>query len=347
MILFDNDYTRGAHEAILQRLMETNRTQTPGYGLDHYTKNAQTYVKKTCGREDIDVHLLSAGTQTNTIIISAALRPHQGVITADTGHILNLEAGAIEAVGHKLLPLPNEEGKLTAEAIEAYAKDYAENPANFHHVQPGMVYLSNPTEKGTLYSKAELEHIREICDAYNMLLFIDGARLGYGLVAETNDLTLKEITDLCDVFYIGGTKQGALFGEAVVLRNDALKEGFRTLIKQKGGLLAKGRVLGIQFETLFEDNLYFDLAKHGVDEAMRIKRAFKEQGISLKYPAHTNQLFPVLTNNQIEQLQEKYSLLIDEELDEPHRVVRLCTSWGTDSKDVDALIEDIKKLEKA
>jgi len=344
MILFDNDYTKGAHEAILNRLMETNRTQAPGYGLDQYTKNAETYIKKACEREDIDVHLLSAGTQTNTIIIAAALRPHQGVITADTGHVLNLEAGAIEAVGHKLLSIPNKQGKLTAEAIETYVKNYKENPANFHHVQPGMVYLSNPTEKGTLYSKKELEDIRKICDDYNMLLFIDGARLGYGLMAETNDLTLKEITDLCDVFYIGGTKLGALFGEAVVIRNGFLKKGFRTIIKQKGGLLAKGRVLGIQFETLFKDNLYFELAKHGVTQAMRVKRAFKEQGISLKYPAYTNQLFPVLTMKQINQLKEKYSMLIDEKIDETQRVVRFCMSWGTDSENVNALIKDIKKL---
>jgi len=344
MILFDNDYTEGAHEDILERLVETNRTQAPGYGLDQYTKNAQTYIKKACGREDIDVHLLTAGTQTNTIIIAAALRPYQGVITADSGHILNLEAGAIEAVGHKLLSLPNKEGKLSAEAIESYVKAYQDNAANFHNIEPGMVYLSNPTEKGTLYSKKELVNIRKVCNEYNMLLFIDGARLGYGLVAGTNDLSLSEITDLCDVFYIGGTKLGALFGEAVVIRNNNLKKGFRTLIKQKGGLLAKGRVLGIQFEILFKEQLYFELARHGVKEAMRIKEVFKEKGIALKYPAHTNQLFPILSNPQINQLQEKYSMLIDEKEGENHHVVRLCTSWGTDPKNVDALIKDIKEL---
>lgn len=344
MIYFDNDYTEGAHPEILARLVETNMVQAPGYGLDQFTNKAKDYIKEVCGNSGIDVHLLSSGTQTNLIVIAAALRLYQGVITADTGHILNLEAGAIEAVGHKLLTVPNHEGKIQAAAVAEVAENYENNPANFHQVQPGMVYISNPTETGTLYSKQELKDLRAVCDAHDMKLFIDGARLGYGLVAETNDLSLREITALCDVFYIGGTKIGALFGEAVVIRNDEIKKGFRTVMKQKGGLLAKGRALGVQFETLFKDNLYFEISEYAVKEAMRIKEALVNQGIELKYEAHTNQLFPLLTHQQTAQLKEKYTVLVFEKENDAMDVVRICTSWGTTTENVDALIEDIKKL---
>lgn len=344
MILFDNDYTEGAHEQILERLIQTNREQAPGYGLDSYTKNAKKYIKKALDREDVDIHLISSGTQTNLIVIAASLRPYQGVITADSGHILNLEAGAIEAVGHKLLPLPSADGKIYAEDVQQLAESYERNPANFHKVQPGMVYLSNPTETGTLYSKEELKALKTVCEDYDMKLFIDGARLGYGLVAETNEVTLQDLTNLSDVFYIGGTKIGALFGEAVVINNKEIQRGFKTVMKQKGALLAKGRALGIQFEVLFEEGLYFEISKYAVAQAMRIKEALIDQGIQLKYEAYTNQLFPILNEDQIKQLQEKYSLLLFEEEDETNSVVRICTSWATASGNVDALIQDINKL---
>lgn len=344
MILFDNDYTEGAHPKILERLVETNMEQASGYGTDRFSENARNIIKKACGRDDIHVHLLSAGTQTNLITIKAALRPYQGVVTADTGHILNLEAGAIEAVGHKIIPVKNVDGKVKARDVEEVALQYEKNEAYFHDVEPGMVYLSNPTEVGTIYSKKELQDLRKVCTDHGMKLFMDGARLGYGLAAETNDVSLSELTELCDVLYIGGTKMGALFGEAVVIRNKEMQRGFRTIIKQKGGLLAKGRALGIQFETLFKDDLYLETSKFAVEQAMRIKEAFQENNIPLKYEAYTNQLFPVLSHAQLNQLTEKYSVLVYEAEDENHDVIRLCTSWGTRVKNVDALIQDIEKL---
>ena len=344
MILFDNDYTEGAHEQILERLLQTNREQASGYGLDQYTENAKKYIKKVIKREDVDIHLISSGTQTNLIVIAASLRPYQGVITTDSGHILNLEAGAIEAVGHKLLPLSSEDGKIYAEEVREFVKKYENNPANFHKVQPGMVYLSNPTETGTLYSKEELQALKTVCKDFDMKLFIDGARLGYGLVAESNDVTLHDLTYLSDVFYIGGTKIGALFGEAVVISNEEVKRGFKTIMKQKGALLAKGRALGIQFEVLFKDHLYFEISKHAVTQAMHIKEALISKGIKLKYKTYTNQLFPILSEKQIKQLQEKYSLLIFKKENEGNSVVRICTSWATTSENVDALIKDINKL---
>lgn len=344
MILFDNDYTEGAHPHILKRLVETNWEQAPGYGMDRFSQNAKEAIKKACGREDIAIHFLSTGTQTNLIAVAAALRPYQGVIAADSGHIMDLEAGAIEAVGHKVLPLPSVAGKLQASTVEAFVKEYKNNPANYHHVEPGMVYISNPTEVGTIYSKQEIQELRAVCTAFNMKLFMDGARLGYGLVAETNDISLKEMTSLFDLFYIGGTKLGALFGEAVVIRNEELKGGFQTLMKQKGGLLAKGRSLGIQFETLFKDNLYIENATYAVGQAMRIKKALNEKGIPLKYEAFTNQLFPILNHEQIEHLTQHFSVLVFAQEDASHDVVRLCTSWGTKVEHVDALIETIHTL---
>lgn len=343
MIHFDNDYTEGAHETILNRLIETNMVQAPGYGLDQFTKNAQKYIKEACMTDEIDVHLLSGGTQTNLTVIAASLRPHQAVITADTGHIHTLETGAIEAVGHKMILLPGEEGKIKADQVQKACEDYWHNNGNgnVHRVQPGMVYLSNPTEVGTLYSKEELAAIRKVCDEYDIKLFIDGARIGYGLVAETNDLTLKDLTELCDVFYIGGTKLGALFGEAVVIRNDELKRDFRAIMKQKGALLAKGRALGIQFEVLFEDNLYFELSKHAVNEAMRIKQTLMDNSIPLKYEAYTNQLFPIFTNEQLETIKKHFNVMPMEAEGENSHVVRMCTSWATKKENVDKFIDAI------
>lgn len=344
MIQFDNDYTTGAHEAILNRLVETNNVQMSGYGTDPHSKNARNAIKKACGSEDIDVYFVTGGTQANIISINASLRPYQGVITADTGHINVLEAGAIEAIGHKLLEMPSEDGKIYAADVRELCEEYEASNSQMHVVQPGMIYLSNPTENGTLYTKQELEELRSVSDDHNLILFMDGARLGYSLVAEENDITLAEITALFDIFYIGGTKIGALFGEAIVIRNEEIQAYFQTVIKQKGGLLAKGRTLGIQFEVLFEDKLYFELSKNAVTKAMQIKEALLDQGIQLKYEASTNQLFPIMPNAWLEILEEKYKFNFWHKENETETVVRICTSWDTTSENVEALIEGIKKL---
>lgn len=344
MIHIDNDYTHGAHPAIFERLIETNYEATTGYGTDRFTENAIQLIKKAIGREDIAVHLLSGGTQTNIVAIASSLRPFHGVVTADSGHINNLEAGAIEAVGHRMLTIPSEDGKIYANEVKALADDYWNDKSNFHRIQPGMVYISHPTETGTLYSKQELTELRQVCDKNGMLLFMDGARLGYGLAAETNDLTLADITELCDIYYFGGTKIGAMFGEALIIPNEDLKYGVKTVIKQKGGLLAKGRALGIQFEILFKDDLYLELSRHAVDQAKRIKEAFLEKGIRLRYEAFTNQVFPILNSEQLKQLENKYVMLHFDTADNGNEVIRICTSWATDSKMIDELVKDIQSL---
>lgn len=344
MIHFANDYTEGAHPKILERLIETNMEQEPGYGFDKFSENARTLIKEAIKNEEVDIHFLSGGTQANLTVIASSLRKYEGVVTADTGHIHNLETGAIEAVGHKLLLLPNEDGKISADQIDALGKEYWSTSARMHHVQPGMVYLSHPTETGTLYSKAELTAIRKVCDTYDMKLFIDGARLGYGLAAKTNNLSLEDLTNLTDVFYFGGTKIGALFGEAVIIRNEEIKRGFISMMKQKGGLLAKGRALGIQFEVLFEDNLYLEVSEYAITQAMRLKATFKELNIPLKHEVYTNQLFPILPKAVLSELQENYIFLEMEEVDNDNIVCRICTTWGTKTENVDALIKDLKEI---
>ncbi len=344
MIYMDNDYTHGAHPSIFNRLIETNDEGTSGYGTDRFTENAIQMIKEAIGREDIVVHLLSGGTQTNIVAITASLRPFQGVITADSGHINNLEAGAIEAVGHRMLSIPSEDGKIYAGEVKSLVDQYWNDNNNFHKVQPGMVYISNPTETGTIYSKQELIDLRHVCDQNNMVLFMDGARLGYGLVAETNDLSLADITELCDIYYFGGTKIGALFGEALIIGNNKLHHGMKTIIKQKGGLLAKGRALGIQFEVLFKNDLYLELSHHAVEQAMRLKKAFLDKGIALRYEAYTNQVFPILQNSQLEVLEKSYVMLKQEPVGDNHRVVRICTSWATDAKVINQFIKDIQAL---
>ena len=344
MIYMDNDYTHGAHPSIFERLIQTNDEATTGYGTDRFTESAIKMIRNAIGREDIAVHLLTGGTQTNIVAIASSLRPFQGVITADSGHIYSLEAGAIEAVGHRMLTIPSEDGKIYADEVQTLADEYWNDKSNFHKVQPGMVYISNPTETGTIYSKQELTDLREVCDANGMVLFMDGARLGYGLVAETNNVTLADITDLCDIYYFGGTKIGAMFGEALIISNEDLQYGVKTVIKQKGGLLAKGRALGIQFEVLFEDDLYLELSQHAVTQAMRLKNAFIEKGITFRYEAYTNQLFPILQHKQLEELEKNYVVLHQETVGHYHRVVRICTSWATDSKVIDQFILDIQAL---
>ena len=344
MIRFECDYAEGVHPQLLERLVQTNFEQTKGYGEDGYCEEARRLVRLLCGNDSVDVHFLVGGTQTNMTVIASILRPHQGVLSATTGHINVHETGAIESTGHKVLALPTDNGKLTASQIEhAYQEHW--NDANHEHVvQPGMVYISNPTEGGTIYTKQELEALSNVCRACNLPLFMDGARLGYGLAAESNDLTIADIARLCDVFYIGGTKVGALFGEAVVITNGALKKDFRYLIKRHGGMLAKGRLLGIQFETLFKDGLYFEISQHAVQMAMKIRNAFAAKNISFLCESPTNQQFPILTEEQICQFSKKYAFEYWTKVDHEHGAVRFCTSWATREDDVETLVQDIERL---
>lgn len=344
MIRFESDYLEGAHEQILQRLLETNQVQTPGYGVDEFCDRARSYIREACDMENADVHFLVGGTQANTTIISSILRPHQGAVSAITGHIAGHESGAIEATGHKVLTMPSDDGKITASQVKELYEAHWNDVTHEHMVQPGLVYISHPSENGTTYSKSELEELSKVCRECDLPLFMDGARLGYGLAAKDNDLSLTDIARLCDVFYIGGTKLGALFGEAVVITNDALKKDFRYLIKQKGGLLAKGRLLGIQFEALFEDGLYYEISKHAVDLAIMIREAFVEKGFSLRYDSKTNQQFPILPNDVLSELSKKYSFSYWEKVDDTQSVVRFCTSWATKKENVEQLIEDISNI---
>ncbi len=344
MILFNCDYNEGAHENILQRLCETNLEQTIGYGEDDYCAQAATRIKELCKDTSVDVHFLVGGTQANLTVIDAALRSHQGVLCADTGHINVHETGAIEACGHKVLGLPSADGKITAKQIEDAYLAHKNNDAFEHMVQPKMVYISFPTELGTIYYKEELEAISSVCRAHHLYLFVDGARLGYGLAAADNDITYADLARLCDVFYIGGTKQGALFGEAVVISHPDLQQDFRYFIKQKGGMLAKGRLLGIQFLTLFEDDLYLHLAVHADKLADKLRDAIRSAGYPFLVESRTNQIFPILPDTLLTKLDEKYLYSYDHRVDATHSAVRFCTSWATREEAVEQLIADILAL---
>lgn len=344
MIRFESDYAEGAHPRILEKLILTNEEQTPGYGVDIYCDRARQLIKNLCQKDDCDVHFLVGGTQTNLIVISSILRPYQGVISAISGHINTHETGAIEATGHKVLAVESEDGKITAAQVKAVCDQHHQDAGRVHKVQPGMVYISQPTEYGTLYSLEELTNLSRVCKEYHLPLFVDGARLGYGMVSQINDVWMSDLANLCDVFYIGGTKIGALFGEAVVISNDAYKQGFRYNIKQRGGLLAKGRLLGLQFETLFEDNLYFEMSLHAVKLSMQLRQAFTEKGFELLYDSYTNQQFPILPNDVLEKLSKKYSFTYWKAIDELYSAVRLCTSWATKEEYVEQLVADIKAL---
>lgn len=338
MYQFQCDYNEGAHPRIMERLMETNFEQTVGYGEDHYCEAARAAVRKAVGREDVDVHFLVGGTQANATVISSILRPYQGVLCATTGHINVHETGAIEHGGHKVLALEAADGLLSAALIrEAVEAHYAEDGPE-HTVQPGMVYISFSSEVGTVYSLSQLREISAVCREYGLPLFIDGARMGYGLASEGCDVSLSDIAALADVFYLGGTKQGALFGEAVVIVNDALKKDFRYCIKQNGGMLAKGRLLGIQFQTLFEDGLYFLLSEHAVSQAMRIRDAFESKGFGFLVQSPSNQQFPILDNATMERLSSDFLFSFWQKVDDTHTAVRFCTSWATRPEAVDALI---------
>lgn len=344
MIRFECDYLEGAHPLILKRLGETNLLQTAGYGEDPFCAGAREKIRAACGGADVEVHFLVGGTQTNFTVISAMIRPHQGVLAASTGHINVHETGAVEAVGHKVLPLPSEDGKIRAGQVRMAYEAHWNDKDHEHMVQPGMVYISQPTENGTLYSKEELQALHDVCRELSLPLFLDGARMGYGLMSEANDLTLEDIAKLTDVFYIGGTKVGALFGEAVVIVNPMFRKDFRYFIKQHGGMLAKGRLLGIQFDTLFTDGLYFEIAKRADGLAMRLKDAFIKKGYGLRFDSYTNQQFPILPNDHMERLKEKYTFAFWEAEDDSHSAVRFCTSWATQESAVEELIRDIEEL---
>ena len=342
MIRFNCDYLEGTHPRILAALTETNMIQTCGYGEDEYCEDAREAIKKVCKCEDAAVHFLVGGTQANLTIISSILRPHQAVLCVKEGHINAHETGAIEATGHKVMAIEGKEGKISAEQIRMQHKLHWEDGAHEHITQPKLVYISNPTELGTIYSKAELEAIRKACDDCNLYLYLDGARLGYGLASKENDLTIEDIAKNCDVFYIGGTKVGALFGEAVVITNKALQEDFRYIIKQKGGMLAKGRLLGIQFLELFKDGLYFEISEHAMKMAELLKKGLSELGYQFYADSPTNQQFVIVADEKLKQLDEKYSCEYQMRYDETHSVVRFCTSWATKEEHVLALIEDMK-----
>ncbi len=344
MIYFNNDYSEGCHEKVLQALARTNLEQTPGYGEDDYCVKAAEKIRKLCCREDLAVHFLVGGTQANLTVIDAALRPHQGALCALSGHINGHETGAVEATGHKVLTLPGREGKITAEQVRQYVLAHRADSSFEHMVQPKLVYISTPSELGTLYTLQELESLSNVCRELGLYLFVDGARLGYGLAAVENDVTLPDLARLCDVFYIGGTKVGALFGEAVVISNPAIAEDFRYLIKQHGGMLAKGRLLGVQFDTLMTDNLYVEIASHAVKLADRIRATLEELGIPYLVPGVTNQIFPILPDAWLDQLAKEFVFCEQERVDETHRAVRFCTSWATKEENVDKLCQALRKL---
>lgn len=344
MIRFNSDYTEGCHPAILEKLSETNMEQTAGYGEDEYCAKAAELIKKACKSETAAVHFLVGGTQTNVTVISAALKHYQGVLTAESGHINVHETGALEACGHKCLCLQTPDGKLTAEQVQSYVEGHFADDSFEHMVQPKMVYISNPTEIGTIYKKAELEALYQVCKKHNLYLFMDGARLGYGLMCKENDMTLADIAANTDVFYIGGTKVGALFGEAVVITNDALKEDFRYNIKQRGGMLAKGRLLGLQFMTLFEENRYFDMAEHAAKLAEKLKEELTRMEVPFLIDSPSNQQFPILPDSVLKELSKKYVYNYQQRMDETHSAVRFCTCWATKAENLDALLSDIKSL---
>lgn len=341
MLYFNCDYNEGAHPRIMERLMATNMEQTPGYGVDEYCQEAAGKIKELCQDGTLDVHFLVGGTQANLTVISAALRPHQGVMAAVTGHINVHETGAIESCGHKVLVIPSEDGKVTAAQVRDMYKAHVEDETAEHMVQPKMVYISNPTELGTIYSKEELEALHDTCSENGLILYMDGARLAYGLAAEDNTLDLPSIARCCDVFYIGGTKVGALFGEAVVIRNKMIQEDFRYLIKQKGGMLAKGRLLGLQFAELFKDGLYEEMGKHADMLADKIRETCIQRGYPFVVENKTNQIFVVLPDEKLEQLKAKYSYSYHERIDENHSAVRFCTSWATKEEDVERLVNEL------
>lgn len=343
MIRFNNDYNHGAFESVLKEFAATNGTSYAGYGEDEWCAKAESIIKKLVSNEDALIKFVPGATQANLVVISAALSPVQSVIAADTGHINCHEAASIENTGHKILELPNTDGKIDARQIAACAAAYYDGGTPEYLTEPKMVYLSFPTEKGTLYSKRELREISEVCKRYGMYLFVDGARMGYGLGSERNDLTLRDFAELCDVFYIGGTKCGALFGEALVITEASLKYRFKAHMKQNGAVLAKGWLMGLQFAVMLQNGEYFERTKRADELAMQIKTAFERKGVPFWVDSFTNQQFVILSDSQKEALAKGY--YFEEEGTVPQgTVVRFCTSWATTQAEVDALVADIAKL---
>ena len=341
MYSFKNDYSEGAHPNILNKLIETNHIQQNGYGDDEYAVHAKEILRSKLHNPNASIFFLSGGTQSNLIVIASLLRVHEAVISAKTGHIYANETGAIEATGHRIITMDTADGKLTPEAVELALKDYTLRP---HVVKPRMVYISNSTEIGTIYTKTELVKLYKFCQNKNLLLYMDGARLGHALTASNNDLTLADIAANTDVFYIGGTKNGALLGEAVVLNKPELAEDFDYVLKQKGALLAKGRLLGIQFLELFKDDLYFRLAKYANEMAQLIAEAFKDKGFSFLTTSSTNQIFPILSKTDIEKLSENYDFYVWKVIDEDYSAIRIITSWATPEDVVSEFIKEIDSL---
>ena len=346
MLYFNNDYAEGCHPKVLEALTKTNFEQTPGYGEDPYCASAARKIRTLCGREDVAVHFLVGGTQTNLTVIAAALRPHQGALCAQSGHIHVHETGAVEATGHKVLALPSADGKITARQVRQAVEAHRSDGSFEHMVQPKLVYISNPTELGTLYSLKELTELSETCRELGLYLFLDGARLGYGLMAKSNDLTLPDIARLCDVFYIGGTKVGALFGEAVVIMNESLKKDFRFIMKQRGGRMAKGRLLGVQFDALFTDDLYFKISRHAIEMAHQIRDIFVSAGYPLLFDSPTNQQYPIMPDTELAEIGKRFGYEYWERVDADHSGVRFCASWATKQEHVDALREAVNALKK-
>lgn len=348
MILFYSDYLEGCHPEILRRLEETNYDQTPGYSKDSYCDKAKALIKEICQAPDADVHFLVGGTQTNATVIAATLKPYQGALCADTGHINVHETGAIEHSGHKVLALPAANGKVSAETVRKALDAHFCQESPEHEVQPGMLYISYPTELGTIYTKQELVELKAVCDEWEIPMFIDGARLGYGLASDACDLSIAELAAIADAFYIGGTKQGALFGEAVVIRRESMKNDFRYYIKQGGGMLAKGRLLGIQFDALLRDGIYFEIARKADLLAMRIRDAFKAAGCEFLIDSPTNQQFPIITEEMGEKLTAAgIGFELWQKMGDGKIAVRFCTSWATRDEQVDALITVLAKIQAA
>lgn len=338
MIYFESDYTEGAHPKILERLIETNMIQASGYGHDEFCESAKNKIRKTINCPNAQIQFITGGTQTNQIVIDTMLKPFEGVISAQTGHVNSHEAGAIEYTGHKVIPIPQHEGKIDGTELNDYLETFFSDGNNEHMVFPGMVYISHPTEYGTLYTKDELTKISSVCRKNNMPLFMDGARLGYGVMAKSTDLSLEDIAELCDVFYIGGTKCGALCGEAVVFTKNNMPSHFENLVKKHGALLAKGRLLGVQFDALFTDNLYFEISKNAIDTAEALKKALKEKGYRFLLDSPTNQQFVILENKFMEELKKSVKFNFWEKYDNDHTVVRFATSWSTKMENVEKLI---------
>jgi len=345
MTSFESDYIAGAHPEILRRLAETNLEPLSGYGTDIYCERAKQKIRDCIGLPEAEIFFLAGGTQTNAVVISTLLSDWEGVLAAKTGHISSHEAGAIEYTGHEVLELPQRDGKIDPDDLRAYLAAYYGDENHEHMTCPGMVYLSHPTEYGTLYSRAELQSISGICQEYHLSLYLDGARLAYGLMSRETDLTIRDIAELCDVFYIGGTKVGALCGEAVVFTRGNMPKHFLTSVKKRGALLAKGRLLGVQFDALFTDGLYFRIGQHAIDLAEKMKQILLAHGLPLAVQSPTNQQFPILENRQLEKLREKVAFSFWEKQDESHTVVRLATGWSTTEEDLQALEEALAAAE--